>query len=160
MKSWKIIPAKPAHIPAIAADMREADRREVWASHRHTPVQALKSSLACSELAWTCLVEDTPALMFGVARRGILLSDTGVPWLLGADLFFKTHSELNRVFLRQSQRYVALMLDRFPRLENYVHAGNKASIRWLKWCGFRLIDDPVTINGEEFYRFWRDARHV
>jgi RimJ/RimL family protein N-acetyltransferase len=52
------------------------------------------------------------------------------------------------------------MQERFPRLENYVHAKNKLSIRWLKWCGFTLdMEVPELINDEEFYLFWRNG-HV
>jgi hypothetical protein len=83
MRIWDVLPALPEHIPAIAADMREADRREVWASHRHTPEEALRGSLARSELAWTCIISGTPAFMWGVCRIGSLISDRGAPWLLG-----------------------------------------------------------------------------
>jgi len=130
--------------------MREADRKEVWASHRLTPTDALTGSLERSALAWTCLIHGVPAFMFGV-------SDTGTPWLLGTNLFFKQHRALHREFLRQNQEYIDLMLERFPRLENHIHADNRLSIRWLRHCGFLIEKDPVLFNGEEFYRFWMDT---
>jgi len=159
MKTWKILPARPEDIPAIAEDMREADRREVWASHRHTPIQALENSLVRAEMAWTCLIEGVPAFMWGVCRMGSLLTLRGSPWLLGTNLFFRAHKALHREFLRQCPDYVARMQERFPRLENYIHSKNRLSIRWLKWCGFTLDNMPVPINGEDFFLFWRDA-HV
>jgi RimJ/RimL family protein N-acetyltransferase len=160
MRIWEVIPALPEHIPAIAADMREADRREVWASHRHSPEEALRYSLSRSELAWTCLISGVPAFMWGVARLGSLLSEKGSPWLLGTDLFFKAQKQLHREFLRQCPDYVNRMQERFARLENHVHAKNRLSIRWLKWCGFTLdMDVPEVINNEDFYLFWRDG-HV
>ena len=134
MSIWRIEPATPEHIPAIAADMREADRREVWASHRHTPEEALEYSLERSELAWACLVEGVPAFMWGAVRQGSLISLTGTPWLLGTPAILK----VSREFLRQCPVYVARMQERFPRLENFVHAENRLSVRWLKWCGFTL----------------------
>ena len=156
MGAWKIVPAAPEHIASIAENMREADRREVWAGARHTPDEALRESLRHSELAWTCLVEGVPAFMWGVGRIGSLISVKGAPWLLGTDDVLKIHRE----FLRQSRAYVEQMHRRFPELENYVHAENKLSIRWLKWCGFTLdIVEPVNINNEVFFRFWR-IRHV
>jgi len=98
--------------------------------------------------------------MWGVVRLGSLLTDRGSPWLLGTNLFFKAHRKLHREFLRQCPDYVDRMQARFPRLENFIHAGNRLSIRWLKWCGFSLdMDAPVPINGEYFFRFWRTA-HV
>ena len=42
MSIWEIVPALPEHIDAVAADMRPEDRREIWASHRHTPAEALQ----------------------------------------------------------------------------------------------------------------------
>lgn len=150
---WQIVPAAPEHIPALAVDMREADRREVWASHRHTPGQALEKSLARSELAWTCLIEGRSAFMWGVARLGSMISEKGAPWLLGTPAI----AGVSRDFLRQSPFYVAQMQERFPRLENFVHAENRLSIRWLQWCGFTIDDVPELINDEDFFLFWRDA---
>ena len=160
MRIWEIAPAAPEHIPFIAMDMRKADRDEVWASHRHCPIEALEMSLTRSELAWTCLIEDHPAFMWGVARQGSMISLKGAPWLLGTNLFFQAHRKLHREFLRQCPAYVDRMQERFPRLENFVHAKNTLSIRWLKWCGFTLdMDVPELINDEEFYLFWRNG-HV
>ena len=155
MKIWNITEALPEHIPAIAEDMRKADRREVWASHRHTPQEALEYALSRSELAWTCTIEGVPAFMWGVARQGSLMSVVGAPWLLGTNLFFGAHRKLHREFLRQCPDYVDRMQGCFPRLENFVHAENRLSIRWLKWCGFILDDIPELINDEDFYLFWR-----
>ena len=151
---WEIIPANHGHIPAIAADMREADRREVWASHRHTPVQALTAALAKSDIAWTCKVAGVPAFMWGVSRCGCLLSETGAPWLLGTPAIL----QIQREFLRQCPAYVERMQAEYPRLENYVHAGNRASMRWLGWLGFTIEKrTPVLWHGEQFYKFWRES---
>lgn len=153
MKIWQIAPAAPEHIMAIAVAMRDEDRREVWASHRHTPGEALQRALIRSELAWTCFVRGVPAFMWGVARKGSLISETGAPWLLGTNAIL----DVRREFLKQSRAYVERMQERFSRLENHVHAGNRLSIRWLKWCGFALDDIPELINDEDFFLFWRDA---
>lgn len=155
MKIWRITQAMSDHIPAIAQNMRRADRREVWASHRHSPGEALEHALQGSELAWTCFVHGQPAFMWGVARQGSLISRTGAPWLLGTEGLYA----VRRDFLKQSRFYVGMMQSRFSRLENYVHAGNALSMRWLKWCGFTVENDATLINGEPFYLFWRE-RHV
>jgi hypothetical protein len=74
-------------------------------------------------------------------------------------LFFKANRQLHREFIRQCPAYVDRMQARFPRLENFVHAENRLSIRWLKWCGFIIDDVPELINDEDFYLFWRSG-HV
>lgn len=152
MTLWKVAEAVPAHIPVIAADMREADRIEVWASHRHAPAQALASSLEKSEMAWTCLVDGVPAFMWGVARRGSLISYRGSPWLLGTPAIHRVRRE----FLRQCPAYVERMQARFPRLENFVHAKNRLSVRWLRWMGFTVETAATVINDEPFFLFWRE----
>ena len=152
MTIWEIVPALPEHIDAVAADMRAEDRREIWASHRHTPAEALQRSLGRSELAWTCFVQGVPAFMWGVSRQGSLISRVGAPWLLGSERIYAVRRE----FLKQSRAYVERMQAHFPYLENRVHAANHFSMRWLKWCGFTVNDTPEMINGESFYSFWRE----
>ena len=130
--------------------------REVWASGRLTPEEALHKSLAASQDAWCCEYQGVPALMWGVSRKGCILSDVGLPWLLGTDAI----RAVQREFLRQSRSWVRRMHRDFERLENHVHAANKLSIRWLRWCGFVVEDKtPLLLNGEAFYKFWR-VRHV
>lgn len=153
MRRWRITPAQSGHIAHVAARMREADRREVWASSRHTPEEALRASLALSPLAWACLVDGEPAFLWGVTARGGLLSGVGVPWLLGTEAVRVVSME----FARQSRAYVARMQDVFPRLENFVHADNALSRRWLAWCGFTEDAEATMKNGEPFHRFWRNS---
>lgn len=156
MRIWEIVTAIPEHTAPIAANMREADRREVWASDRWLPLYALDRSLLSSHKAWTCLVRGVPAFTWGVAPRGSILSETGNPWLLGTDAIM----EVRREFLKQSRAYVARMHDGFTRLENIVHVENKLSIRWLKWCGFTFGMELIERNGEQFFPFWREPACV
>lgn len=151
--SWEIVDARVGHIRPIAADMRPEDVREVWASHEHTPEEALDASFWRSTKAWTCLVRGSPAFMWGVAPRESLLGNVGCPWLLGTPAI----KDVRRDFVRNCRKYVGMMQELYPRLENYVHAENKVSIRWLKWCGFELAEEPEEygVNPEKFYRFWR-----
>lgn len=151
MSIWWIEEARGAHIAPIAANMREADRREVWASGRYVPYGALHTSLTLSRKAWTCFVEGAPAFMWGVSGMS-LVSRVGTPWLLGTDDICK----VSRDFLRHSRPYVEEMQKLYPRLENYVHGDNKLSIRWLKWCGFTVEEEASPINDETFFKFWKE----
>ena len=151
---WQIVNALPGHIPHIAANMRQADQKEVMASHGHSPELALQSSLNHSVLAWTCLVRNKPAFMWGVCPTQGVLGLEGSPWLLGTNQIF----EVRRDFLRCCPCYVDKMQAVFPKLWNYVHADNKVSQRWLKWCGFKIAQKPELygVNNELFYKFWRE----
>ena len=152
--SFSVVTASTAHIPHLAANMREADRREVMASHGLGPIEALRGSFERSATAWTLMIENVPVAMGGVCPAGGMLSLTGRPWLLATPAMERAPRTL---LARWSRLYVGTMLRLFPRLENHVHAGNRLSIRWLQWCGFTIDDVPEVINDEDFYLFWKEA---
>lgn len=143
----QIVRARAAHIRTIAERMRQADRDEVWAASRKTPVGALMYSLRKSSVAWTALVDGRPEVMWGVGDINIL-AGVGAPWLLGTDAVEK-HTV---TFLRRSTDFRAQLLARYSILRNFVDDRNTVSIRWLKWLGFRLLD-PVEFNGHSFRLF-------
>ena len=75
------------------------------------------------------------------------------PWLLGTRAILKVQHE----FLKQCHSYVGVMQNAYPVLENFVHVDNRASIRWLRWCGFTIDKEvPEVINDEDFYRFYME----
>lgn len=149
-KIWKIVKANEKHIPFVAANMREEDKRELAAVSGHRPFDALANSLGFSLLAWTCLVENRPACMWGVCPCH-KPDFHGIPWLLATPEITRISFE----FAKQSRRYVQHMLAPFPYLENFVHAKNKVSMHWLEWCGFELDRRPIKMGmgNENFYRF-------
>jgi hypothetical protein len=137
-------------IEALAADMRQADVDEIWASNHHTPIEALTNGLAISDRCAVVTVDGEPCVMLGLVIRDIL-SGSGVPWLLGTEAALKH----KRKFLTQVPAVIDEMLNICPRLFNYVHADNKVSIKWLKRVGFTL-DDPAPYgrDKESFHRFY------
>lgn len=146
-------PSQPADVEFVAANMRQADRDEIWASYFSTPHEALTRAMKISEKCWTLVCDGEPVAMFGVARRG-MLSNVGSPWLLGTDKVKK----YTPAFLRLSPIYVSKMMEGFVRLENYVDFRNKLSIRWLQWMGFELGElVPGLILGVKFYRFYMET---
>lgn len=151
---YRIVSADFSHIPALAARLRQEDRREAMLSHGFGAREALEFSLSRSALAWTCLLGDEPQIMWGAAPLADKKPGAGSPWLLSSPALYR----LQRPFLRHCPEYMELVLRMFPRLENYVHAENHASIRWLRWCGFELAlrPEPYGVAGEPFYYFWRN----
>lgn len=145
------------HIPYLAAHMRPADRREVMASHGHTPGQALSGSLERSEAAWTLITDGRPSAMAGVVPAGSILGLTGRPWLLGT-FELEDSRPVRLVMARISRLYVEAMRLLFPRLENWCHADNVLSLRWLRWCGFVIEPAPRPLGPaqELFYRFYKE----
>ena len=137
-------------VEAIAADMRQADAAEVWASNHHTPIESLMKGWKISHSSVIITVNDEPCVMIGLVVRDIL-SGTGVPWLLGTEnaLKYKRH------FLKQVPAVINEMLNICPNLFNYVHIKNKISINWLKRIGFTL-DEPLQYgcDDELFHKFY------
>ena len=148
-----IEPARPEHVALLAPVMREADRREVWASSRSTPEQALRNGLTISSRAWTVFFEGEVAAMWGVAPL-TLMSDTGAPWLLSS-------AAVDRhpvTFLRHSRALVGDMQDGYAVLRNYVDARYTKCIRWLRWLGFSIEPaEPIGWDRVPFHPFERRA---
>lgn len=136
-------------IEAIAADMRQADVAEIWASNRAAPLEALTVGAEVSKLSAAVWIDDQPVAMLGL-RVNDILSGKGVPWLLSTDTALKHKRE----FFTLVPDVIEQMLDMCPCLYNYVHAENKVSIRWLKWIGFTVEDAaPYGLNSELFHKF-------
>ena len=136
-------------IEKIAADMRDEDVAEIWASHHHTPLESLMSGWEVSDLSTIVMGDDEPLVMFGLVKKDIL-SGSGTVWLLGANRAM----QYKREFLTQSKPVIDEMLTICPRLCNMVHAKNKTSIRWLRWLGF-TIEEPTQQGPDKelFHRF-------
>lgn len=144
-----IVPASKEHIPFIAQNMRQADRDEVMAASGRSPKEALLYSLAHSDMAWTGLTDDEPAVMFGAGTINMLYR-IGAPWLLGTDQV-KTHY---RIFLRSSVLWKSHLLSQYNELHNMVDDRNEVSKRWLVWLGFEL-GKPFDIGGGIKFREFR-----
>jgi hypothetical protein len=148
----ELVPAQIEHIPAIAADMREADREELRAAWCLTPLDCMFHGLAHSEKAWVGFIDGEPVCMFGVVASSIL-GNVGRPWMVGT----KQLDEHPLVFLRRCKREGCLreMRERFDVLTNYVDARNTRAIQWLVWLGFEISTNPQKIGPYKmpFFKF-------
>lgn len=139
----------------VAADMRDADKVEIWASDRQTPLSALTMGVSMSDYSTAVVIDDTPCAVMGLSIR-CPLTGSGVPWLLGANAIMRYKREI----LLQSPRVIDQMLTICPRLFNFVHCENKASIRWLRWLGFTIESPkPYGVGGELFHKFHLERVH-
>ena len=140
----------------VAANMREADRREVWASSHSTPERAIRESLRVSTASWVGYYDDRPVCVFGVSPLN-MVAGIGSPWLLGTDDL----AERPAGFLRRCRPYVRKMLGVYPILVNHVDDRNEVSKRWLRWLGFTLCEpEPHGPDRVSFRPFRLEVPHV
>lgn len=133
----------------IASHIRASDRKEIYYLAALTPLQAIKTTAAVSEIAWTAKLDGRPILAFGVCRK-TALSDIGMPWALGTDEADRQVS----AYARHSRTFFDGVSRAFPVMENYALAENKRTLRWLKWMGFDMEDPaPYGCFGVPFVRF-------
>lgn len=144
-----VVSAEWQHLEPIAANMRDADAVEVWLSAHKMPYEAITDGFNSSIKVWTIMRDGTPIGMFGVSSPSIL-GNIGMPWLLGTDEMLN----IRRQFIRESMHYLDEMFTLYPRLVNFIHVDNVASLRWLRWMGFDF-DGPIKAGAEnaEFFRF-------
>jgi len=142
-----VVPARAWHVREIAGRMRQADRDEVFAASGKCPASALSISYRRSSMRMTGLVDGRPEVMFGVADLNVL-AGVGAPWLLGTSAVDENYV----AFLRRSVSWRNQLSARYPVLRNFVDMRNRASVRWLRWLGFSILD-PIDINGHEFRLF-------
>jgi len=139
----------------LAKVMRESDRKEVMASHGHTPYEALLNSYTVSDSCYSWIYKGKVIAMCGVST---MEKRVGSPWLLGSDELTST-PRVTFSLLRESLRWIKHHQTKYPMLVNYVHAENKASLEWLKHLGFTFIR-KVEMSKEPFYEFVRIKENV
>jgi len=148
-----IEPATLAHADYIAAHMRKSDVMEVGASHAHSPREAARASVMVSRFAFAGMADGVPVYLFGL-RDGTAFNRTGYVWGLGTDELLKYSKD----FWPASRNFIAFCRGQSDRLENYVHAENLISIRWLEKLGFKFEEPaPWGVRGELFMRFWMEG---
>lgn len=146
---YQIIPANQAHVEAMLPFVRQADRDEVLASAGKPIESLLGECVRTSVSAWVGLVDGEPICLFGLASPS-LLSDTGIPWMIGTDGI----DQYSKAFLRRSLWVVAMWRSDYPVLRNWVDVRNKTAIRWLRWLGFTLNEpEPYGVAGLPFHPF-------
>src|SRR5437879_4302236 len=79
--TWAVVPATTGAARYLAPRMNEADVAECWAMAHVRPIEALRLSMRYSMEAWTWLVNDRPACLFGLSTEAIL-GEKAAPWML------------------------------------------------------------------------------
>lgn len=146
----------------VAENMRRTDLIELKAEGcTSSPYSVLRSSCALSDEVYTALDTKakcrTPIAIFGVGARYTKTTGYATVWLLGTPGLYDRHNVTT--FLRTSKLWMDYFADRYGTIGNAIHAENIHSLRWLRWCGFRVVCNcfnPTT--NELFYAMVREKK--
>ena len=121
----------------VADNLRKADQKELWSAFRLRPKDGCLKSLERSERVFVIDLEGKAIAIFGVTTLS-LIDRRGIIWLLGTDEIFN----IAVTFEKYTKAFVESFLMEWDVLENWVHAKNRISLKWLRRAGFN-IGDPV-----------------
>lgn len=150
----EIVIATEEHIIEVANKARPEDKAELWAATMSTPIVTLRRGLEHSDTAYAGLLDGMAVCVWGVAPV-CLLTGLGAPWMVGtSDLDIHATK-----FLRRCRAPLLELFSGYDRLENYVDARNTKAIRWLKFMGFTINNDPQPYGmfSLPFYKFWKEV---
>lgn len=120
----------------ISNNLRRCDLDEIEAMASVSPEEALSTSVALSSHGFAVMDEaGEPVAMFGAAPHP--LPGVGIVWMLGTDgIAREAHA-----IARATRTYFDELNAAYSILWNYIDARNIASMRWLRWGGFRLLGE-------------------
>ena len=133
----------------LAPNLRSEDKREVNTLGK-TSEQALLSGYLFGRVCRSIINNYGQVVgMYGVVPAD---SKTGLVWMLGSDKLKK----IKRPFLRESRTEVEKMNILLPHLWNIIDSRNEMHLKWIKWCGFKIIGERM-VNNVKFYEFCKVA---
>ena len=138
----------------LAPNLRYEDKREVE-TLGHTPEQALGYANLSSTICRSIINPYGQVVgMYGVTP--IQTSEiSGAVWMLGSKGLLK----IKIPFLKESRSEVVGMNTIYPHLCNIIDSRNEVHLKWIKWCGFKIIGERM-FNNVKFYEFCRLANVI
>ena len=139
----------------IARHLREADLVELNACSPMEPTHLVQHSMVNSVDPQILYINDVPAAVGGICANTLVNFEHGTPWMLGTELIEKYPIAFIKAVLRYFNKYEA----RYTFQENYVHANNLLSIRFIEAMGYTVEKDNPQRMGwknEPFCRFYKE----
>ena len=159
--SVRIRMATLAHVSEMAPNVRECDRREIWAQSHMEPGPALAESVfrLTSESphpveSHACLLDGEVVAMFGIVdvseTAGV---KTAILWMIGTDKIYDNAD----LFHEHTAQWLAYYRSRFEHIYNWVDSRNTAAVKWIESVGFEVrVPAPYGPDGVPFHYFeWR-----
>ena len=129
----------------LAPNLRSEDKREVNTLGK-TSEQSLLTGYLFGRVCRSIINNYGQVVgMYGVVPAD---NKTGLVWMLGSDKLKK----IKIPFLKESRTEVEGMNTLFPHLWNIIDSRNEMHLKWIKWCGFKIIGERM-VNNVKFYEF-------
>lgn len=133
----------------LSLNLRYEDQREVE-TLGHTVEKSLALGYGNSTICRTII--DRRGRAVGIYGVVPLTDKCGQVWMLGTEGL----GGITIPFLRQSRSEVEGMNLVYPHLCNIIDSRNEMHLKWIKWCGFKILGEHI-INNVKFYEFARLA---
>ena len=134
----EILPAVPAHIRALANNLRPADLAEV-SYFGISPIKALWLSYRASTYCQAALVDSEVAAVWGLA--GTVLSTEASVWLLTSP----TIERISLTFIKSARAEIRKMLTFYSRLYGQTDRNYTRALRFLEALGFTIENSDSQI---------------
>lgn len=119
-------------IDVVAANMRQADKDEIMASHGLSPIESLTRAFRCSKPCVTAYYNGVPVAMTGCVPNES--ANIASVWFLGTDVV----NDHKILFARYSTKMLGIYRQTYSTLYNYVDVRNTTAIEWLTWLGAKF----------------------
>jgi len=119
----------------LAPRLRVEDAGEIGATWHLGARDGLCLCLLQSDRSFALVESDEVIGLWGVSSLDVAGLRLGLPWLLAAERLFARQREV----VRHSRDWVERLLLDYDVLTNLTLASNATHLRWLAWCGFRML---------------------
>ena len=137
----------------LADNLRKPDFDEVVIVTKEEPIKPITRGFRISKYCKSVVKDGNLIAMYGLAPTEF--NKGGSPFLLGTNRFL----EIRIPCARQSKKRVEEMQNLYPILWNFIDSRNEIHLRWIKWCGFKIINERY-IDNVKFYEFIRIKKYV
>ena len=141
--------SKPGDGVSLGPRLRKADLNEVKAYSKEDPGSLIEETIKIyGSLTYTIEKQGVPIGIFGIVPHNHI---AGAIWMLGTDDIVK----IKIPFLRNCKFWVEAFSELYPILFNVVSVANTLHVNWLKWLGFKFMQEhkEYGLNKEHFIEF-------
>lgn len=128
-------PARYRDALELAPRLRFEDAGEIGTTWDLGAREGLCLCLLQSDRAFALTESGEVVGLWGVSGAPVGGLQLGRPWLLATERLFARRREI----VRRSRGWVDRLLLEYDALANLTMASNTAHLRWLAWCGFRVL---------------------